>query len=180
MKTRDMTLVAMFTSIIVVLAMMPPIPLPFSPVPITLQMLGVLLSAALLGSRLGFLSLLTYILLGAIGLPVFAGGAGGFSIIVGPTGGYIIGFAIGAFIIGWLLERVQSPQLHHYFFAMIAGLLVVYTIGTIQLAAVTQMGFMNALKVGSLPFIPLDIVKVVVATGLAYPIKNRLTKQQMA
>ena len=87
MKTKSMILVALFAAITSVLALLPAIPLPFSPVPITFQVIGIFLAGAILGPRLGFLSQLVYLLLGSIGLPVFAGGSAGFSVILGPTGG---------------------------------------------------------------------------------------------
>lgn len=174
MKTKDMTLVALFAAIIVVLAAIPPIPLPFSPVPITLQPLGVFLCAALLGSKLGGLSVLIYVLLGAMGLPVFSGGAGGIGVLLGPTGGYLIGFVIGAFVIGLLMEKGPFRGIVRDIFAMAVGLIVIYGLGTLQLAFVTGMPLAKALAVGSLPYIPLDIVKMGMALALARPVKKRL------
>lgn len=174
MKTKHMTLVALFAAIIVVLAAIPAIPLPFSPVPITLQPLGVFLCAALLGSKLGGLSVLIYVLLGAIGLPVFSSGAAGIGVILGPTGGYLIGFVIGAFVIGFLMEKGPFTGLVRDIFAMAVGLTVIYGLGTLQLSIVTDMPLTKALAVGSLPYIPLDIVKMGLALALARPIKKRV------
>lgn len=174
MKTKQMTLVALFAAIIVVLAAIPPIPLPFSPVPITLQPLGVFLCAALLGSKLGGLSVFVYVLLGAIGLPVFSGAAAGIGVLLGPTGGYLIGFVIGAYVIGLLMEKGPFTGLFKDVFAMAMGLLLIYGIGTLQLAFVTGMPLTKALAVGSLPYIPLDIVKMGMALALARPVKKRI------
>lgn len=174
MKIKDMILVALFAAIIVVLAIIPPIPVPFSPVPITLQTLGVFLAATMLGSKLGSLAVLIYVLLGTFGLPVFAGGASGFGVLVGPTGGYLIGFIIGAFVIGFLMEKGPFKGIVRDVVSMVCGLVVIYVIGTIWLSVVTEMPLQKALLVGSLPYIPLDIVKLTLAVLLAKPVKQRI------
>lgn len=174
MKIKDMILVALFAAIIVVLAIIPPIPVPFSPVPITLQTLGVFLAATMLGSKLGSLAVLIYVLLGTFGLPVFAGGASGFGVLVGPTGGYLIGFIIGAFVIGFLMEKSPFKGIVRDVVSMVCGLVVIYVIGTIWLSVVTEMPLQKALLVGSLPYIPLDIVKLTLAVLLAKPVKQRI------
>ena len=98
-NVRELVLVSLFAAITCILSIVS-IPLPFTPVPITLQLLAVTMSSAVLGKRLGFYSQAVYTLLGAIGLPVFAGGKAGFSVLLGPTGGYIFGFMASAFVIG--------------------------------------------------------------------------------
>lgn len=177
MKTRELTVVALFAAIIVVLAAIPPIPLPFSPVPITLQTLGVFLCAALLGAKLGALSVLIYVLLGALGLPVFSGGAGGIGVIAGPTGGYLIGFIIGAFASGYLIEKSKEKHLVYDVGAMLIGLAFIYLIGTVHLAVNLDIDFVKALKIGSLPYIPLDLIKMGIAVALARPVRRRLKVQ---
>lgn len=177
MKTKSMILVALFAAITCVLALLPAIPLPFSPVPITFQVLGVFLAGAILGPRLGFLSQLIYLLLGCIGLPVFAGGTGGFSVILGPTGGYLIGFPIAAFISGLLIEYGEEKKMDSklaYAIALIAGLLAIYCIGTIQLSKVLDISISKAFLIGSLPYIPLDALKIVIAFIIAAPTRARL------
>ena len=177
MKTKSMILVALFAAITSVLALLPAIPLPFSPVPITFQVLGVFLAGAILGPRLGFLSQVIYLLLGSIGLPVFAVGNAGFSIILGPTGGYLIGFPIAAFICGLLISYGEQKKIDHklaYISALFAGILAIYIIGTIQLSIVLGMDLTKAFLVGSLPYIPLDAVKIVLAFAIAAPTRARL------
>lgn len=174
MKTKDLTLIGLFAALTVVLAWIPAIPVPFSPVPITFQTLGVFLSAAMLGGKRGGTAILVYVLLGALGLPVFAGGAGGFGVILGPTGGYLIGFVLGAYWIGFVLDKTPSPQLKHYALAFGSGLTLIYVIGTIQLSFVLNLPLLTALKVGSLPYIPLDIVKAILAITVATPVRVRL------
>ncbi len=177
MKTKSMILVALFAAITSVLALLPAIPLPFSPVPITFQVLGVFLAGAILGPRLGFLSQLVYLLLGSVGLPVFAGGSAGFSVILGPTGGYLIGFPIAAFLCGLLIEYSEQKKLGPklaYIGALIAGLFAIYCIGTLQLSLVLDMDLSKAFLVGSLPYIPLDAFKILVAFAIAAPTRARL------
>ena len=86
------------------------IPLPFTPVPITLQTLMVLLSGAMLGANYGGLAMIIYLLLGAIGLPVFAGGASGIGVLLGPTGGYLLSYPIAAFVVGKMLEKIHKDD----------------------------------------------------------------------
>lgn len=174
MKTKDIIRISMFAAITAILAWIPPIPIPISPVPITFQVLGVLLAGAILGKRNGALSMIVYIALGAIGIPVFAGGNAGLGVLVGPTGGYIIGFVLAAYLIGWILEKFPQKQNKHYALAMSAAILAIYLPGTIQLSIVTGMSFMKAFSVGSVPYIPLDIVKAVIATVVAKPTVKRL------
>ncbi|MCS7251828.1 MAG: biotin transporter BioY, partial [Thermoflexus sp.] len=110
------------------------IPLPFTPVPITGQTLAVLLVGAALGSRRGALSIATYVLEGALGLPVFAGGTAGISRLQGPTGGYLIGFVAAALITGWLAERGWDRRPLSTALAMLAGNAVIYLFGLPWLA----------------------------------------------
>lgn len=179
MKTKDLILIALFASITSVLALLPAIPLPFSPVPITFQVLGVFLAGAILGSKRGFISQLIYILLGSIGLPIFAGGHAGFSVILGPTGGYLIGFVIAAGILGFVVEKNEKDTLTQNIIGMFLGLCVIYLIGTIQLSFVTGLSLEKAFLVGSLPYIPLDILKAFIALLIAVPTRNRLKQLRL-
>jgi biotin transport system substrate-specific component len=141
------------------------IPLPFSPVPVTGQTLAVLLVGALLGSRRGSLAVLAYIAQGLAGLPVFAGGALGMARLLGPTGGYLVGFAAAAFLVGLLAERGWDRRVLTTAAAMILGNLVIYAIGALWLAPFVG-GLEQALATGVLPFIPGDLVKIVAAALL--------------
>ncbi|MDW8185453.1 MAG: biotin transporter BioY [Anaerolineae bacterium] len=144
------------------------IPLPFTPVPITGQTLAVLLVGASLGSRRGALSIAAYVLEGALGLPVFAGGAAGISRLQGPTGGYLIGFIAAAFITGWLAERGWDRRPLSTALAMLAGNAVIYLFGLPWLALFLGgfLGPKGAIALGLLPFIPGDLLKLALATLL--------------
>lgn len=182
MKTKSMILVAIFAALTSVLALLPAIPLPFSPVPITFQVLGVFLAGAILGKKLGALSILVYLLLGSIGLPVFAGGNAGFSVILGPTGGYLIGFPIAAFLCGWFIELGDAKKITRpfaYALSILLGILSIYIIGTIQLSLVLGLSLQKAFMIGSLPYIPLDLVKIVLAFMIGIPTRSRLKSAKL-
>jgi len=148
------------------------IPLPL--IPITMQTLFVILSGALLGGYLGALSQVVYILLGIIGLPVFTGGKAGFGVLIGPTGGYLIGFVVGAFIIGKLTSLRRDPGLLWLMASMFAGMVIVYSLGIAQLMFVAELSFIKAISVGLLPPLPGDIIKIVVAAFLCRKIRARI------
>jgi biotin transport system substrate-specific component len=103
--------------------------LPFSPVPVTAQTFAVLLTGGLLGSKRGSLSLLTYIAQGAVGLPVFAGGIGGVAVLLGPRGGYLLGFILAAYVIGLLVERGWDRRVATTALAMLVGNVTIYLFG---------------------------------------------------
>lgn len=140
------------------------IPLPFTPVPITGQTLAVLLAGALLGSRRGALCILTYLAEGFAGLPVFAGGTAGISRLLGPTGGYLVGYLVAAYLVGWLAEKGWDRKLWTNFTAMVMGNSAIYLFGVSWLAI--ALGWQEALVAGMYPFIPGDLIKIAIATGL--------------
>ncbi|HHS97272.1 MAG TPA: biotin transporter BioY [Chloroflexi bacterium] len=140
------------------------IPLPFSPVPVTGQTLAVLLTGAMLGSRRGSLAVLFYLAEGLAGLPVFAGGTAGIGHLLGPTGGYLLGFVAAAFVTGWLAERGWDRKWWTTLLAMLIGNGVLYAFGLSWLS--TFVGGRAAFGLGMLPFIPGDLIKAVVAATL--------------
>jgi biotin transport system substrate-specific component len=140
------------------------IPLPFSPVPITGQTFAVLLVGALLGSKRGSLAMLTYLAEGLAGLPVFAGGTAGLAILVGPTGGYVVGFVGAAGITGFLAERGWDRRTGSTMLAMLLGNITIYVFGLPWLAHF--VGSARVLTLGLLPFLPGDIIKLIIASLL--------------
>lgn len=179
---RDGLLVLGFSALIAVTAQLQ-IHLPFTPVPITLQTLFVLLTGAALGSKRGGLALLAYLAEGAIGLPVFAGGVGGFmNPQVIPSAGYLLAFPIAAFVVGWLCERRLDRQFWTSAFAMLPGSLIIYAIGVPWLAVVMHLTLYQALLGGMIPFIPGDLFKLVVAALLlpsAWAIVRKVKQEQV-
>lgn len=158
---RDLVLVLAGSWLVALLAQ---VQIPMWPVPVTGQTLGVLLIGALLGSRLGTTSMIAYLVQGAIGLPFFAGGAAGTAVLVGPTAGYLAGFVVAAFVVGWLAERGLDRHMGTAVFAMIVGNVIIYALGLAWLSRFT--GLETVLSVGMVPFIPGDILKIIIAAGL--------------
>lgn len=143
--------------------------LPFTPVPITLQTLAVLLTGATLGSKRGGLAMLAYLAEGAAGLPVFAPAPnlpGGFLALIGVTGGYLWSYPVAAFMVGWLCERGLERSLLTSALAMLPGSVIIYLFGVVQLAVVLHVDAWKALQLGMIPFIPGDLIKLVIAALL--------------
>ncbi len=146
------------------------IPVPLSPVPVTGQTLGVMLSGALLGPAGGAVSQGIYLALGLLGAPVLAGGSG-WQVLIGPSGGFLWGFIPGAWTVGFLSTRLKGDS--GLVVSLVAGgILIPYALGVGYLARLTGMGVGPALAVGALPFIPGDILKVVIALMLVRHIRR--------
>jgi biotin transport system substrate-specific component len=145
-------------------------------VPFTLQTFGVFMAVSMLGGKRGTISVLVYILLGAIGIPVFANMTGGFGIILGSTGGYIVGFLFSALAM-WIFEKVPGPKPVIRIISMIVALIVCYAFGTVWFMAVYArttgaVGLGTVLGWCVIPFIIPDLVKI----ALAYVLSNRLRR----
>ncbi len=145
------------------------IPLGFTPVPITLQTLVVLMSGAMLGPYYGALAMILYVVVGALGLPVFAGGGSGIGAILGPTGGYLMSYFIAAFAIGKTLQLRKKPKYLDYVVAMIVGTIIIYVLGAGWGMVVTGLGVTAILAGWVLPFMIGDAIKLLAA---AYISKN--------
>ncbi|NJE02707.1 biotin transporter BioY [Thermococcus sp. MV11] len=167
MNARETSFAALFAALTAVGAQ---ISIPIGPVPITLQVLVVLLSGLVLGARLGFLSQLVYVIMGAVGLPVFAGFQGGFAVFYGPTGGYIVAFPIAAFIAGYVPKKTGKKS------GMLGGSLVgvgvIYLLGWLRLGLFLGGDFQKAFLLGVMPFLPVDAIKA----GVAVLIADRVRK----
>ncbi|MBW1734720.1 MAG: biotin transporter BioY [Deltaproteobacteria bacterium] len=148
--------------------------IPLPPVPITLQTMFVYLAGALLGARLGLLSQVVYLLTGIMGLPVFAGGKAGLGVLFGPTGGYLTGFVVGAYLIGKSVEMRRNPGFLWIFVSILVGTVVIYLFGVAQLSLVARLSLEKAVTVGVLPFLMGDLLKMVVATLIAVKIRDRV------
>ena len=148
------------------------IPVPGTPIPITLQTFFVVLSGAVLGSRLGLFSQAGYIFLGAIGLPVFQGYAFGYSHILGPTGGYLIGFMAASFLMGKILEK-ESRNLFNITASFAIGNIVLYSLGILWLMLIYRISFVNAVIIGVLPFYTVELAKIFLAAVVYSKISHR-------
>ena len=149
------------------------IAIPIGPVPIVLQNLFVYLMGLLLGLRWGLAGIGAYLLAGAVGLPVFAGGKGGLGHLVGPTGGYLIGFAPAVGVIGFITEKFKS-RVPFEFLALILATAIIYICGVSWLSIVTNMPFSKALMVGMIPFLLGDLFKIIAALVIAWKLRPLL------
>ena len=166
MKTNKMIKAALMAALTAVGAY---IIIPIGPVPITLQTFFVLLSGRLLGKKYGMLAQITYLLLGAFGLPIFSGGRGGLGVIAGPTGGFLISFAITA----WIAANCSGNKKKD-FFILAAAVLSNYIIGSLYFTFITGTGIIASLNLTIIPFIPGDLVKIFMILFLAPIIEKRL------
>jgi biotin transport system substrate-specific component len=153
--------------------------LPFTPVPVTGQTLGVLLLGASLGPVRGALAVLAYLGEGAVGLPVFAEGRAGAELLVmpSPTGGYLWGFVLGALAIGFLAERRWDRGLGSAIGAMVVGEIAIFVVGVPWLAAAVDVSGQRALELGLYPFVLGELLKLLVAAG-ALPAAWRLVERR--
>jgi biotin transport system substrate-specific component len=172
-KLRWMVLASLMAALTAVGAY---IHVPIGPVPIVLSTLFVLLTGLLLGSRWGLASMGLYILVGAIGIPVFAGGRGGLAHFFGPTGGYLFGYVLSAWITGLISEHSRGLLILEIF-AVLVGSLAIYGPGVPWLKLVTQMSWTKTLMVGMVPFLIGDAIKASVAVVLARSVRPILKRQ---
>jgi biotin transport system substrate-specific component len=151
-------------SAVVALAAQASVRLPFTPVPWTFQPLAVLLVGALLGARRGAAALVAYLAEGLFGMPVFAGGSFGPAALIGPSGGYLLGFVAAAWVVGALAERGWDRRFGSTWAAMALGSLTIFAFGLPWLARFT--GWPGALAAGFWPFVPGDLLKQLLAALL--------------
>src|SRR5690625_2455417 len=171
LKLRMMIVTALFAAIISILAQIS-IPFPLG-VPITGQTLAIGLAATILGSRFGTLSALLYLVIGAIGVPVFAQLTGGLGIIVGPTGGFLVGFIPATFIMGYFLEKT-SFTIKNALIANIIGMFITLFFGTAWLKVVAELSWPVAFTAGFTPFIIGGFIKAILAAWVGIIVRERL------
>ena len=173
MSTRDMVLIALFAAITAAFAVFPPVQIPVVPAPIVVQNIGVMLAGAILGARRGGLALLLFVVLVALGMPLLTGWKGGFGVILGPTGGFVLSWIPAAFVVGAMVEKFWS-RLNFWNLLLcnvVGGIVVVYALGIPWLAVVAGLELGQALA-GSALFIPGDVVKAVIASFAALVVKR--------
>lgn len=160
-RTKQMVLIALMTAVTCVLGPLS-IPLPFSPVPISLTNFAIFLAIFVLGMKSGTISFIIYLLLGAVGVPVFSSFRGGFQVLAGPTGGYLIGFIFLALIMGFALDHFNR-KLVPTIIGMIIGMAVCYAFGTVWLAKLLSLSFKEGLMMGVIPYLAGDAAKIIIA-----------------
>lgn len=171
-RTRDLVAAALVTALMAATGW---IAIPLGPVPITLQIFGVVLAALLLPAEWAAASLGAYAILGAIGVPVFAQGQAGLGVLLGPTGGYIFGFVLAAPLGAYLrqtLQRRGTRQVVADVAAAALVIVVVYAVGWMQLALVLHLTALQSFVVGVLPFVGPDVVKAGVAVAVAAAVRK--------
>lgn len=173
-RTKKLTLIGLTAALLCILGPLS-IPIPVSPVPITLTNFAVYIIIYTLGMRSGAVSILIYLCLGAAGLPVFSAFSGGLAKLAGPTGGYLAGFLFLALIQGFLTERFPGKNTAAVF-GMILGLAVCYLFGTIWLAQQMSLSFAAALSIGVLPYLPGDTVKIILAAAAGPKLRARVSR----
>ena len=170
LSTAQRAAAVLFVTVLTVVAAQISIPLPFTPVPFTLQPMIVLLGGAALGSRLGLISQIVYLALGLIGLPIFAASPvlpQGLARVLGPTGGYLMSYPVAAFATGYLAERGLDRRYLTAVVAMAAGLAIIFACGVAWLAVgVPHLGMAAAVRNGLAPFLPADLLKVLLAAAV--------------
>lgn len=175
-RTAQMTTSALLASLLAVAAW---VTIPLQPVPVTLQVLVVVLAALLLSPLWALAATGIYVLLGAVGAPVFSGGQGGLGVLAGPTGGYILGFLLAASL-GSLVRVVLERSGAHQVLADAAAagivVLMIYLTGTSQLALVAHLTPAQAVAAGVLPFVAIDVIKAAIAVVVAQAIRRALAR----
>ena len=170
-SVQDICSIALCTAVIAIMAQIS-IPMPLG-VPMTMQTFAITLAAVVLGSKKGGISTLIYVLMGAVGIPVYAGFAGGFQHIAGPTGGFIISFPVMAFIIGLGVDKFRNVK-GGFLICLILGTLINYVIGVLMFCLLTQSPVSVGISACVLPFIPPAIIKAALASILGLKIRERL------
>ncbi len=173
-SARTVAFTALLAAVICALA---PWTIPLGPIPLSLASLGVYFASCVLDCKHGTAATVVYVLLGAAGMPVFSGGRGGFGVIAGPTGGYIIGYIFLALAGGLLIDLFgKEKRAWVYPLAMIAGTVVLYAFGTGWYMIATDAGFLPALAVCVLPFLAGDAVKIAAATAAGFNVRRALRR----
>lgn len=179
MASRDLARIALFAAIVAALGLFPAIVVPGVPVPVTAQTLGVMLAGSILGAKRGGLSVLTFLVLVAVGLPLLAGGRGGPAPFLSPSGGFLLAWPLGAFVVGLLTERFGSRlTLPAALLCNVAGgIAVIYALGIPFAAAVGRIGLGTA-AAGSLAFLPGDLLKAGAAAAAAVTVRRAYPLQE--
>ena len=174
-NTKDLVLTGMFTAILCVMAQ---ISIPIQPIPFTLSLFALFLIGALLQPRYAFLAACAYLLLGAFGVPVFAGLRGGLAHLTGPTGGYLMAYPLMTLVTAVFYKLGNKYRILSLSLGMIISLFLCYLIGTLWFIQITGKTLYVALTLCVFPFIPFDIVKIVLAISVSLLIRKALSKQQ--
>ena len=176
-NVKDMTVIALVTAVICIIAPFS-IPIAISPIPITLALFALFLAGIILGKWKGVVCTVIYLLLGMVGLPVFNGFSGGVQKLVGPTGGYLIGYLFLVFFTGLFVEKFPN-KIPMYFVGGIIGIIVCYAFGTVWFVLQYKVGFLEALTMCLFPYIPIYLVKLVSPVIIGSQVRKILIRQNL-
>ena len=171
-NTKDLILTAVFAALTAILAQIS-IPIPISPVPLSLSLVAIFLCGGILKPQYAFSAMIVYILLGIAGIPVFGQFKAGIGHIVGPTGGYIIAYPLMAIAISLILKYVKKPSVFISAAAMAISLIICYGLGSAWLAIFIKKSFFDAILIGVAPYVIFDLVKAVVSSIIVSSVKKR-------
>ncbi len=173
-RINTLTLISLMTAVTCILGPLS-IAIPISTVPITFTNLAIYISVIILGWKKGTISYLVYLLIGLVGVPVFSNFTSGPAKLLGPTGGYLIGFIFMALIAGFFVDKFMG-KIYMYIIGMVLGTMVTYALGTGWLAYQANLTFGKALLLGVIPYIPGDMIKIVISAILGLAIKKQIIK----
>lgn len=171
---KNLTFIALMSAVICIISPWS-FNIPVSPVPLSLSSLAIYIAVYVVGWKRTTISVIIYLLIGIAGLPVFSNFGSGIGKVLGPTGGYLIGYIFVAILSGYLLERFYDRKWAH-FTALLFGTIVMYGFGTLWLSYVMKLSIVESLWIGVIPYILLDIIKIAIAMFLGSSIKKRLLK----
>jgi biotin transport system substrate-specific component len=174
-SAAGIAMTATFVGVIAAMGAVPALTVPGSSVPITVQSMGVMLAGAILGRWRGAAAVTIFLILVALGLPLLSGGRGGLGVFFGPSAGFLLGFPVAAFMIGWLSERLSAPRSLPRMIAVniLGGIVILQALGAIGIALVTQVSLVTAI-IATLIYLPGDLVKAVIAAVIARGVHQAL------
>jgi biotin transport system substrate-specific component len=170
---KHLVITGMFTAIISVLSV---ITIPTHPIPFTLSLFAIFLTGSLLPPKDAFLSVIIYILLGAFGVPVFSGFRGGFQVITGFTGGYLLSYPLMAFIIALFQKFSKKYKIFFVTIGMVIALILCYFLGTLWFSIASKTSFVSALSLCVAPFVLFDAVKIGIAVSFSVVLRKTIGK----
>lgn len=176
LNTRYLILSAMFTAIICVLSQ---IQIPIQTIPFSLGLLAIFLTGALLKPRYAFMAVLVYLLLGAVGVPVFANFKGGLQALVGPTGGYLMAYPFIALISSIFYNRIKGNKTIVLTLGMLISLILCYALGTLWFSLITDNSFIAALNMCVFPFVLFDLAKIALSVSLSTVLRKTALKEML-
>lgn len=169
---RNLILMAMLLTVVILLGYVPPIALGFSSVPIVMQNLGIMLLGGLLGCRRGAITVSVFLLMAGLGFPVLSGGRGGIILFISPTGGYLIGYLLAVILIGWLLERyVEKITYIKIVIIVTMGAAIINLSGSIFISYYLKLERIETMLLISIPFMMIDMLKVFLASSIIYRLR---------